>query len=78
MQEPVHSYAEQIYSNKRMTFLNKFGNTNYGILELSYNIMTKTLFFGDSLVVDSTNTLILDSTIDYVIATKRFNNPIVT
>ena len=61
-----------------MTFLNKFGNTNYGILELSYNIMTKTLFFGDSLVVDSTNTLILDSTIDYVIATKRFNNPIVT
>ena len=61
-----------------MTFLNKFGNTNYGILELSYNIMTKTLFFGDSLVVDSTNTLILDSTIDYVIATKRFDNPIVT
>ena len=61
-----------------MTFLNKFGNTNYGILELSYNIMTKSLFFGDSLVVDSTNTLILDSTIDYVIATKRFNNPIVT
>ena len=61
-----------------MTFLNKFGNTSYGILELSYNIMTKTLFFGDSLVVDSTNTLILDSTIDYVIATKRFNNPIVT
>ena len=61
-----------------MTFLNKFGNTNYGILELSYTIMTKTLFFGDSLVVDSTNTLILDSTIDYVIATKRFNNPIVT
>ena len=61
-----------------MTFLNKFGNTNYGILELSYTIMTKTFLFGDSLVIDSTNTLILDSTIDYVIATKRFNNPIVT
>ena len=61
-----------------MTFLNKFENTNYGILELSNTIITKTLFFGDSSVIDSTNTLILDSTIDYVIATKRFNNPIVT
>ena len=61
-----------------MTFLNKFGNTNYGILELSNTIITKTFFFGDSSVIDSTNTLILDSTIDYVIATKRFNNPIVT
>ena len=60
-----------------MTFLNKFENTNYGILELSNTIITKTLFFGDSSVIDSTNTLILDSTIDYVIATKRFNNPIV-
>ena len=61
-----------------MTFLNKFESTNYGILELSNTIITKTLFFGDSSVIDSTNTLILDSTIDYVIATKRFNNPIVT
>ena len=61
-----------------MTFLNKFENTNYGILELSNTIITKTFFFGDSSVIDSTNTLILDSTIDYVIATKRFNNPIVT
>ena len=61
-----------------MTFLNKFENTNYGILELSNTIITKTLFFGDISVIDSTNTLILDSTIDYVIATKRFNNPIVT
>ena len=60
-----------------MTFLNKFENTNYGILELSYTIITKTLLCGDSLVSDSTNTLIFDSTIDYVIATKRFNNPIV-
>ena len=50
---------------------------NYGILELSETI-TKTLLFGDSLLIDSTNTLTLNSTIGCVIATKRFDDPIVT
>ena len=58
-----------------MTFLNKIKNISYRILELSDTIMTKT---HDSLLSDSTNTLILNSIIDYVIATKRFVDPIVT
>ena len=37
--------------------------------------MTKILLFDDS---DSTVTLILNLTIDYVIATERFDGPIVT
>ena len=53
-------------------------NINYGILELSDTVMTKTVLFGDSLLSDSTNTLILNSAIDYVIATKWFYDPIVT
>ena len=53
-------------------------NINYGILELSDTVMTKTVLFGDRLLSDSTNTLILNSAIDYVIATKRFYDPIVT
>ena len=61
-----------------MIFLNKINNINYGILKLSDTIMTKPLLFGDSLLIDSTNTLILNSTIDYAIATKRFDDPIVT
>ena len=61
-----------------MTFLNKINNINYGILELSDTIMNKTLLFGDSLRSDSTNTLILNSTIDHVIATKIFDDLIVT
>ena len=40
--------------------------------------MTKTLLLDDSLLSDSTNTIILNSTIDYDIATKRFDDPIVT
>ena len=58
-----------------MTLLNKIKNINYGILKLSDNIMTKILLFDDS---DSTVTLILNLTIDYVIATERFDGPIVT
>ena len=66
------------YSSEKMTFMNKFKNINYDILELSNTIMTKILFFSDSLLSDSTNILILNSTVDYVIATKRFDDPIVT
>ena len=58
-----------------MTFLNKIKNTSYRILEFSDTVMTKT---HDNLLSDSTNTLILNSIIDYVIATKRFDDPIVT
>ena len=53
-------------------------NINYGLLELSDTIMTKTLLFDDSLLSDSTNALILYSTIEFVIATKRFDDTIVT
>ena len=39
--------------------------------------MTKTVIFGDSSLSDSKYTLILNSTNDYAIATKRFDGPIV-
>ena len=61
-----------------MTLLNKIESINDGILELSDTLMTKTFLFGDSSLSDSTNSVILNSTIDYVIATKRFDGPIVT
>ena len=41
------------------------------------SIQTKNLLFGDSSLSDSSN-IILNSTINYVIATKRFDDPIVT
>ena len=57
-----------------MTFLNKIRNINYGILELSDTIMTETLIFGDSLLSDSTNTLMLNSVVDYVIHCVKYRN----
>ena len=40
------------YSNERKTLLNEIKNINFGLLELSGTIMTKTLFFGDSSLSD--------------------------
>ena len=58
-----------------MTFLNRIRNINYyGTLELSDTIMTKTLIFGDSLLGDSTNTLMLNSVVDYVIHCVKYRN----
>ena len=39
--------------------------------------MTKTLLLGDNSLSDSTNTLILNSTVDYVIAKKSLMTPLV-
>ena len=41
-------------------------------------LMTKILLFGDNTVIDSSNTIILNSTIDYVISTKRLDDSILT
>ena len=46
------------YVNKRIILLNKIKSINCSILEFS----------------DACNTLILNSTIDYIIATKRFDD----
>ena len=61
-----------------MTLPKKTKNVNYGILELNETIIIKTLLIGDSSLSDSTNSLILNSSIEYVIATKKFDGQIAT
>ena len=61
-----------------MILLNKIKSINCSILEFSNAVVTKTLVFGDSTLSDSSNTLILNSTIDYVISTKRLDDSILT
>ena len=61
-----------------MALLNKIESINCSILEFSDDVVTKILLFGDNTVSDSSNTLILNSTIDYIISTKRFNDSILT
>ena len=66
------------YKNKRMTLLNNIKSINCSILEFSDAVVTKILLFGDNTLSDSCNTLILNSTIDYIISTKRFDDSILT
>ena len=66
------------YTNERMTPPNKIKSINCSILEFSDAVVTKILLFGDNTLSDSCNTLILNSTIDYVISTKRFDDSILT
>ena len=66
------------YTNERMTLLNKTKSINCSILEFSDAVVKKILLFGDNTLSDSCNTLILNSTIDYIISTKRFDDSILT
>ena len=60
------------YINKRLTFLNKTKSINCSILEYSDAAVTKVLIFGDNTLSNSSNTIILNSTIEYIISTQRF------
>ena len=66
------------YTNERMTFLNKNKSINCSILEFIDDVVTKILLFGDNTLSNSCNTLALNSTIDYIISTKRFDDSILT
>ena len=59
-----------------MTLLNKIKSINCSILEFCDAIVTKILLFKENTLSDSSNTLILNSTIDYIISTKRFDDSI--
>ena len=59
-----------------MTLLDKIKSVNRGIVELSDAVVTKMLLFSDNNLSFPSNTLILNSTFDYVISTKRFGDSI--
>ena len=61
-----------------MTFLSKIKSINWIVLEFSDAVVTKILLFGDNALGDSSNTLILNSKIDYILSTKRFDDSILT
>ena len=66
------------YTNERMTHLNKIKSIDCSISEFSDGVVTKIILFGDSTLSDSSNTRILNSAIDYIISTKRFDDSILT
>ena len=63
-------------AKERMNLLNKIKSIICRILEFRDAFVTKILLFGDNTLSDSCNTLILNSTIDYIISTKRLDDSI--
>ena len=65
-------------TNEIMILLNKIKLMKCDILEFSDAVVTKILLFGNNTLRVSSNTLILNSTMDYVISSKRIDDSILT
>ena len=61
---------------ERNTFVNKFTDIDSNILNQANAIMTKTLLFGNSKNFNGINFLILNISIDFILTSKRFNEPL--
>ena len=58
------------YSDERLTLLSKIRNISLNILENTNSQITQFSLYGDK------NFVILNSTIEYILATKRFDKPL--
>ena len=72
------NFAIQSSTNERLTLLNKVKGINCSLLESSDAAVTKILLFGENTLISSCNTFILNSTIEYIISTQRFEGSILT
>ena len=64
------------FSIEQRTLLNKIKSTDTSTLHQSDFNLTKTLLFGDPCNSTKINTLIINTTIGYVLNTKRFYMPL--
>ena len=65
------------YSNERLTFLNIIRNIDRNILNKNDLKVTETILYGDSSLDDTNNTLIMNATMEFLFASKRFDVPLV-
>ena len=64
------------YSDERLTLLSKIRNISPSILENTNSRITRFFLYGEKNVTASTNFIILSSTIEYMLATKKFDEPL--
>ena len=67
------------YSDEKLTLLKRIRNIiniNPKILENTNSQITQFFLYRDKNFTDSTNFIILNSTIEYILATKRFDEPL--
>ena len=61
------------YTNERLAFLNVIKGIDNSILELNYSHIVEVLLYGIKFLDISSNTTILNATIDFLLKTKKFD-----
>ena len=65
-----------IFSDERLIFFNNIRSIDENVLSGSDSRISETLLFGISSFNDTKNTSILNTAIDYILSTKRFDVPV--
>ena len=71
-----HLISCPIFDAKRNTFLNNIRQIAHSILHLNHSQVTHVLLYGDLSLKNETNTEILNSTMSYILSTKRLEGSI--
>ena len=72
-----HSFLHcPLFHDKIITLLSTLGKIDCKLIEKNEGSLTETLLFGNSLFDLDKNSLILNTSIDYVLSTKRFKEPL--
>ena len=66
------------YSGKRLSLLNTIKNIDMSIIQQSDSKFTRVLLFGGTSFDNNKSTFIFDATIDYIISTGSFDEPLFT
>ena len=64
------------YSIERRTLLSTLVNTDNNLVDLCEPVLIKTLLFGNNLFDSNANTNVLNATIEYILSSKRFDEPL--
>ena len=65
------------FNDERYNFRRTSNKTDCKLLELTNCFLSQTLFYGNILFDKEKNTLILNATLEYVLSTKRFEQPLI-
>ena len=65
------------FKNERFSLLQNVRIVNPDFLSMNKDFLTHLLLYGDNTLTDNTNTFLLNSFIEYITSTKRFNDPLI-
>ena len=65
-----------LFDDKRNTLLSTLSRIDCKLIETNESSLTETLLFGNSLFDSKNISLILNASIDYVLSTQRFEEPL--